>query len=169
VKKPTVVLLTILLLTLALAVPASATKPTEVQGSREWIPPPANQVWRPAGNNCILEFDGTYTYTGPLEGASVGHFKIVSHGPCGPNGPVPYGYHETIHVRGTFNGEVVGIPGTFDFIETPTNWPADSDKAGYTSHMVILSGTGDLANLHGMLDISDDGGYSARIHFDPSP
>jgi hypothetical protein len=130
--------------------------------------PPANRVWRPAGNNCIVEFDGTYTYTGDLKGTSVAHFKIVSHGPCGPNGGIPFAYHETLHARGTFTGEVKGVPGSFDFVETPKSWPEDSHKAGYTSHLVVLSGAGGLAGLHGMLDVVG-GDYQGRIHFDPQP
>jgi hypothetical protein len=162
------VLLITLLLMLVLAVPASASKPTEVSGCRWMGAPPQNRTWRPAGNNCIVEVDLTYGYDGNLEGTSVAHFKIVSHGPCGPNGPIPYKYHETLHARGTFEGYVLGTFGTFDFIETPKNWPADSDKAGFTSHLVILSGTGDLASLHGMLDIVGLD-YSGKIHFDPQP
>jgi hypothetical protein len=167
-KKQMSVFLIILLLTLALAIPAFASKPTAVSGTREFHVPPENKTWRSAGKNCIAEFDGTYTYhdTGDLDGISIGHFKVVSHGPCGPKGPVPYKYHETIHVRGTFRGKVLGIPGSFDFSETPKNWPEDSDKAGYTSHLVILSGAGDLANLHGMLDVVGSD-YTGRIHFDP--
>jgi hypothetical protein len=101
-------------------------------------------------------------------GTSIGHFKVVSHGPCGPNGPIPYKYHETLHVRGTFRGDVLGVSGSFDFVETPKNWPANSDKAGYTSHLVIVSGSAELASLHGMLDVAG-GGYSGEIHFDPQP
>jgi hypothetical protein len=165
-KKRMLVLLTIVLLTLVLAVPASASKPTSVNGTR-WInAPPTNREWRPAGNNCIIEVDITYGYSGDLVGTSASHFRIVSHGPCPETGPVPYKYHETLHVRGTFTGEVLGVPGTFEFIETPKNWPDGSKKAGYTSHMVILSGTGGLANLHGMLDVAG-GDYSGRVHFDP--
>jgi hypothetical protein len=110
--------------------------------------------------------DITYGYEGDLVGTSASHFRIVSHGPCEATGPVPYKYHETLHVRGTFTGEVLGVSGTFDFIETPKNWPEDSDKAGYTSHLVILSGTGDLRSLHGMLDVAG-GDYEGRLHFDP--
>ena len=167
-KKRMYVLLVILLLTLGLAAPASATPPTEVSGNRWVSAPPANRTWRPAGNNCIVEVDLTYTYTGDLAGTSTNHLKIVSHGPCGPNGPVPYKYHETISVKGTFTGAVAGTSGTFDFIEAAKNWPADPGEESYTSHVVILSGTGDLVNLHGMLDVSG-GDYSGRIHFDPQP
>jgi hypothetical protein len=157
-----------LLVTLVLAVPASATRPEEVSGTRQFTPPVLNRVWRPAGNNCFVEIDATYSYTGDLVGTSTHHFWIVSHGPCEENGPVPYKYHETIHTRGTFSGSVSGMFGTFDFVETAQNWPTDSGGHLYTSHMVILSGTGDLANLHGMLDVSGSD-YSGQIHFDPQP
>jgi hypothetical protein len=167
-KKRICVLLSVVLLTLALAVPASASQSTAVSGVRMFHVPPDNRVWWPAGNNCIVEFDGTYTYTGDLDGMSVAHFKVVSHGPCGPNGPIPYAYHETLHGQGTFTGEVKGVSGSFDFVETAKNWPEDSHKAGLTSQLVVLSGTGDLAGLHGMLDIvwAD---YSGQMHFDPQP
>jgi hypothetical protein len=167
-KRKICVLLSVLLLTLALAVPASASKPSELSG-RRWInAPPQNRVWRPAGNNCVVEVDITYEYEGDLVGTSASHFRIVSHGPCGPSGPLPYKYHETLHIRGTFTGEVLGVPGSFDFIETAKNWPEDSHKAEYGSRLVVLSGAGDLAGLHGMLDIVS-GDYSGRIHFDPQP
>jgi hypothetical protein len=166
-KKQICVLLSVLLLTLVLAVPASASKPTEVSG-RRWInAPPQNRVWRPAGNNCVVEVDITYGYEGDLVGTSASHFWIVSHGPCGPSGPIPYKYHETLHVRGTFTGEILGVSGSFDFVETPKVWPADSHKTS-NSHLVVLSGAGDLAGLHGMLDIAR-GDYSGRMHFDPQP
>ena len=171
-KRRLSVLLIILLLTLVLAVPASATPPTEVSGSRSMSAPPANRTWRPAGNNCIVEVDLSYAYEGDLEGTSSTHFRIVSHGPCGPNGPVPYKYHETLKARGTFTGDVGGKSGTFDFTETAEVWPADPGEVALTGRIVILSGTGELANLHGLLDVSWVKGehystYSGRIHFDP--
>jgi hypothetical protein len=162
------VLLITLLLTLVLAVPASASKPTGVSGTRQFNPPPRNRVWRPAGNNCIVEIDATHTYTGNLVGTSDAHWRIVSHGPCEEDGPVPYKYRETISVKGTFTGMVDGVSGTFDFTEAAKNWPTDTGAPGITSHLVILTGTGGLKSLHGMLDI-DGPDYSGKIHFDPQP
>jgi hypothetical protein len=77
-------------------------------------------------------------------------------------------YHETIHIEGTFTGEVQGTGGSFDFIETAENWPEGSHKEGYFSRLVILSGTDDLAGLHGVLDIVY-GDYSGQVQFEPSP
>jgi hypothetical protein len=167
-KKRIYGLLIALLLALVIAVPASATKPTGVSGTRKFVPPPQNRVWRPAGNNCIVEIDAIHAYTGDLEGTSVAHWRIVSHGPCEENGPVPYKYRETISIKGTFTGMVSGVSGSFDFTEAAKNSPTGTGQPGITSRLVILSGTGGLANLHGRLDIVGVS-YSGQIHFDPKP
>jgi hypothetical protein len=168
-RKRIYVLLGVLLLTLALAVPASASKPTEVSGVLQFNPPPQNRVWRPAGKNCFVEIDTAHTWTGDLEGTSVSHWRIVSHGPCEENGPVPYKYHETISVKGTFKGLVAGQSGSFDFTGTAENWPTGTGAPNITIRMTILSGTDGLANLHGVLDVDASDNYSGKIHFDPRP
>jgi hypothetical protein len=168
-RKKICVVLSVLLLTLVLAVPASASKPTEVSGTLQFIFPPQNRVWRPAGKNCFVEIDATHIWSGDLEGISGSHWRIVSHGPCEENGPVPYKYHETISVKGTFTSGVVGQSGTFDFTGTAENWPTGTGEPNITMRLVILSGTGDLANLHGVLDVDASDNYSGRIHFDPRP
>jgi hypothetical protein len=168
-KKRICVLLGILLLTLVLAVPASASKPTEVSGAMQFVPPPQNRVWRPAGNNCFVEIDATHTWTGDLVGTSVTHWRIVSHGPCEENGPVPYKYHETINVKGTFTGMVAGKSGAFGFTGTAENWPTGTGDPNITIRLVILSGASDLANLHGVLDVDASDNYLGKIHFDPQP
>jgi hypothetical protein len=160
--------LTALLLTLLLAVPAAATQPTEVIGSRGFVPDIASRTWRPAGKNCIADVDGVISYTGDLDGTAPVHLRVVSHGPCGPDGPLPYAYHEAVHVWGTFSGSVFGASGSFEFVETAKNWPEGSHKAGYTSQVAILSGAGGLAGLHGTLNVVDDQ-YSGQVHFDPQP
>ena len=47
-------------------------------------------------------------------------------------------------------------------------------RIGQGARIVVLSGTGDLASVHGMLDASYIMGnpldsYSGQIHFDPQP
>ncbi len=162
----------IMLLAAVLAVPASATGPTEVSGTYVMNAPPANRIWRPAGNNCIVEVDLTYTWHGDMEGSTAGHYRIVLHGPCGPEGPEPYRYHETLHGKGTFTGMVNGRAGSFDFNYVGKNWPADPGELALTSRFFILSGTGELANLHGRLDgwwikAEPFSSYSGQVHFDP--
>ena len=168
-KKRIMVLLVSLLLTLLFVIPAAASKPTEVIGTLQFVHPPQNRIWRPAGKNCFVEIDANHTWAGDLEGTSVSHWRIVSHGPCEENGPVPYKYHETISVKGTFAGVVAGRSGTFGFTGTAENWPTGTGEPNITIRLVVLSGTGDLANLHGVLDVDASDDYLGKIHFDPQP
>jgi hypothetical protein len=156
-----------LLLTLLLVVPVAATKPTEVSGTWDMGAPPQNRTWRTAGNTCIIEVDLTLSYDGTLDGTSYEHFWIKSHAPCPPEEPAPHKYYETIHVRGTFEGTVDGKRGTFTFVENARNIPTGPGEWIWIGKMVILSGTGELANLHGKIELSNDD-YTGRIHFDPS-
>jgi hypothetical protein len=118
--------------------------------------------------------DGTYIYMGDLDGTATVHVRVVSFGPCGPNGPIKYAYHETVKIQGTFTGSVFGIPGSFDFTETGKVWPVDPGEVLWSSRIVILSSAGDLANLHGLVDVTLVKGqppatYSGQVHFDPQP
>jgi hypothetical protein len=174
VKKRMCVLFITLLLTLMLALPASASKPTEVSGIRVGTVDMGSRVWRSAGKNCILDADATYTFTGDLDGTAPAHLRIVSHGPCGPNGPIKFAYYETIKIQGTFTGDVLDTGGTFDFSETGKVRPVDPGEVLWSSRMVVLSGSGGLANLHGLVDVTLVKGqppatYSGQVHFDPQP
>jgi hypothetical protein len=171
----TVVGTVMVLLALVLAVPALASPPTEVSGEYTLTSPPLNRTWWPAGSNCIVEVDFTAAYTGDLVGTTNTHYRIVSHGPCGPNGPVPGQYHETLKGRGTFTGNVVGVSGTFDYTYQAKVWPADPGELNLNGRIVILKGSGGLVNLHGILDVSGIAAsttpdlYTGWIHFDPKP
>jgi hypothetical protein len=164
-RRISIVLIT-LLLTLLLVVPVAATKPAEASGHWWMSAPPQNRTWRTAGNTCIIEVDLTLSYDGTLDGISHEHFWIKSHAPCPPDGPVAHKYYETIHVRGTFDGKVDGRSGTFTFTENARNIPTGLGDYVWIGKMAILSGTGELANLHGIVDLSNDV-YTGRIHFDP--
>jgi hypothetical protein len=53
-----------------------------------------------------------------------------------------------------------------------TAWPAEPGELALVGKIIILSGTGELANLHGLLDVSYIMGdaydsYSGQFHFDP--
>jgi hypothetical protein len=172
-KKQMTVMLVFLLLTLVLAVPALATPPTEVSGNIWMSAPPANRTWRPAGNNCIVEVDLTFLSVGDASGTITQHSRIVSHGPCGPSGPAPGQYHETDTGYGTFTGTVLGVSGTYDYTFNSQLWPADPGEVLYTGRNIILSGSGGLANLHGVIEdwgvVGEPGAYAGRVHFDPKP
>jgi hypothetical protein len=158
------------------APPALATRPIEVSGEYGLnTSPPTNLVWRPAGNNCILEVDLTYPFTGDLVGDAVFHYRIVSHGPCTADmPPAPFAHDENLKAVGTFTGQVKDRSGSFDFIYEGRAWPAEPDELALTARIVVVSGTGELAGLHGVLDVTYMMGepfdsYSGQIHFDPQP
>jgi hypothetical protein len=157
-----------LLLTLLLAIPTSAANPTAVSGSR-WInAPPDNVTCTPVGRVCIIEVDLSFGYDGDMVGTSVQRVQILSRCPCEAAGLLPFERPEVYHVRGTFMGDVLGLSGTFDYVQTPQPWPEDSDRSGFASQLAILSGSGDLAGLQGVLDVVD-GDYSGWVSLDPQP
>jgi len=158
-----------LVILLILAIPASATKAKEVSGTMAYAGAPEHMVFQYAGNTCILDVDLPYQFSGDLEGIATLHWRVVSHGPC-PVGP--FQYNENLKARGTFVGMVGDKEGSFDLIFVGKSWPADPGDLALTANIVILSGTGELANLHGVLEVSyimGDGfdSYSGQIHFDP--
>jgi hypothetical protein len=142
-----------------------------VSGSLWWAGPPGIPVFRPAGNNCIIDVDVPYEFDGNLIGEATLHFTVVSHGLC-PAGP--FDYNENLKAQGTFFGTVNDKEGTFDLKFVGKGWPAEPGELALTAKIVVLSGTGELANLHGVLDVSYIMGdatdsYSGQIHFDPQP
>jgi len=166
------ILLVTMLTLLALVVistPVSATIPTDVYGKIMFAGPPT-VVFRPAGNNCIGDVDVIWAFIdGDLEGFAPVHLRVVSHGPCPA---MPFQNQENIKASGTFSGEVDGKSGTFDFNYVGRAWPADPGELALTASIVVLSGTDELSNLRGELDVSynmgdDFDSYSGQIHFDP--
>ena len=160
---------------MTLAAPVSASVPIEVSGTYSLSGATLQYLrWQPAGNNCQLDAGFAYPFEGDLEGSAVFHYSIMVHGPCTADVPPPQGlYDANLKAWGTFTGEVVGEPGTFDFTyegrEFPYGQPGD---LALTARIVILSGTEALANLHGVVDVTYTVGdafdsYSGRIHFDP--
>lgn len=117
---------------------------------------------RTAGNsdNTILEILITEMWQGDIEGVGKGISIWVSHG-----WPIP-GWTLNIHEKLTFSGAtVLGKSGSFTmeliFQESETR------SKGYWT---ILSGTDELANLHGhgILDLSTfPYEYSGQVHFNP--
>ena len=158
---------------LILAIPVSATQPYEVSGKMEWAGPPTNMSLREAGNNCFIEADLPYRFfDGNLEGIAGFHFNIVVHGvTCAASGP-NQGHIGTLQARGTFEGSVDGKEGTLELLFTMQEYSGDPGDLGLSGTVVILSGTGELANLHGVLEVTNFIGdtfdtYSGGIHFDP--
>jgi hypothetical protein len=155
-----------LVVLVAIVAPASATRPEDVSGQYTFMY--GMPEMRPAGRNCIIEVDGTYPFTGDLEGEAIVHFWVVSHGSC--ENAYPFAYPETLWAKGTFTGEVLGQSGTFDFVYTGRTWPAEPGELALDARIVVLSGTDELSNLEGVLQVAYVMGdsfdtYSGHMHF----
>jgi len=163
------VILLALITLILITVPASAAIPTEVSGKIAFAGQPTVEM-RPAGHKCIADVDVPYAfYDGNLEGHALVHLRVVSHGPCPA---MPFENKENIKGMGTFTGTVDGKSGTFDFTYQGKAWPAEPGDLALTASIVILSGTEELTDLHGVLKVSylmgdDYDSYSGKIHFDP--
>jgi hypothetical protein len=154
---------------LVITVPAFASTATDVSGTMGWAGEPTNFEERTAGDNCIMEMDLPYWFDGDMQGFASFHFRIVSHGAC-PAGP--FQYSENLKARGTFVGSVGDKAGSLDLKFVSTAWSADLGESALVGKIFILSGTEELANLHGVLDVSyimgdDYDSYTGQFHFDP--
>ncbi len=125
---------------------ATATEPFEVTG------------FRTADGNRFIT--GAFTddlFTGTFEGSADNVFSLVLN-PSGLN----------VQLVFTFTGTVAGREGTC-LIKFQGNGVGIGEPISGT--WTILSGTGDLANLHGTLKVEGRGGvilnYDGLIHFDP--
>jgi hypothetical protein len=155
--------------------PAAATPPNDVSGTYSLSESTLDYLqWQPAGNNCKLECGFTYPFEGDLAGTATFHYSLMVHGPCtADEAPPPGMYYSTLKAWGTFTGEVVGESGTFTFTYEGREWPyGQPGDLGLRARIVILSGTEELKNLHGVLDVTYMVGdpvdtYSGQIHFEP--
>lgn len=171
--KKLIVLLSGVLLATLLVMPASATPSTLAEGwTVSWFDP-EDRTRTPRGSICIVEFkDSTRDFYGTLEGTAQENMRITVKGPC--EGAFPGRYPDRGHAEGTFVGCVEGRCGTlsyiFNFQHTPTV-PITFGGTG-TGKYTILNGTGELANLHGVLECAwppEPTQYTGWIHFDPEP
>jgi hypothetical protein len=164
-----------LIVVMTVVAPVSATPPTDVNGTYSLYGSTLEYLeWQPAGNNCKLECGFTYPFEGDLVGTATFHYSIMVHGPCTADVPPPQGVdYATLKAWGTFTGEVVGESGTFTFTYEGREWPyGQPGDLALRARIVILSGTEELENLHGVLDVTYMVGdpfdtYSGQIHFDP--
>ena len=115
---------------------------------------------QPVGENCIIELVDTVNFQGDLVGTSTQHTRILHLGPC--DQPAA----EVFQSRGTFQGTVANVSGTFDF-----QLLGSADAQGNVQgSLVILNSSEGLANLHGAITLTGPlfpgGSYSGDIHFD---
>jgi hypothetical protein len=144
---------------------AAAAPLTSASGTFTTTSATFNSV-RSADGNTIIDLSATLAYTGTFNGTSTLHGHLIFH----PNGSANFQDTET------FTGAVNGVPGTVTFNLTGTARPgAAAGSFVYQATQVIVSGTGDLANLHGVLTqigtvpntaAGPVGTYTGNIHFD---
>jgi hypothetical protein len=154
---------------LVITVPAIASTAFDVSGTMAYAGPPTNIEMKTAGENCFIDVDLPYAFTGDMQGIAPFHFRIVSHGACPAE---PFEYAENLKARGTFVGSVGDKQGSLYLKFVSTAWPAETGELALVGKIFILSGSGELANLHGLLDVSYIMGdaydsYSGQFHFDP--
>jgi hypothetical protein len=184
------VVLWISILTLVLAAPAAAARPTEVSG--RWTdgrPIPPVPPYEPRGdNNCLVNIRFWHEWgEGSFRGRDETDFRIMAHGPCETSAPNVD--RAKLKGTGTFEGDLClgAWEGTdclgemysgsfdFDFEWHLANPDPDPSVDTFAGTLVILRGHDGFAGLHGVLEMwgrTGPGGvvdYSGRVHVDPQP
>jgi hypothetical protein len=173
VKKLIVLVLCSLFLAALLVTPAFATPSMLAEGWVVFSFDPEDRTRTPRGSVCIVEFkDSTRDFYGTLEGTAQENIRITVKGPCA--GAFPGRSEDRGHGEGTFVGCVGERCGTLRYILKFQHHPTDPITIGGTGtgKYTILNGTGELANLRGVLETSWPPAptqYTGRIHFDPQP
>jgi hypothetical protein len=137
---------------------SAASPPTSASGTFTTTSATFNSI-REAGGNLIVELSGTASYTGTFSGTSTVEGILVIHADGSAN----------FHDVEIFTGTVNGVPGTVTFNLNGRNDSALVIQATDT----IVSATGELAGLHGVLRqigtvtilTGPFGTYSGQIHF----
>jgi len=118
---------------------AAASPPTSASGTFTYTSSTFNSV-RQAGGNTIIDLSATVSYTGTFSGTSTVQGTLIFH----PDGTANF------HDVETFTGTVSGVPGTVTFNLAGTGSMAPP-AGSFQGTDVIVSGTGGLANLRGVL------------------
>ncbi|HEX9908377.1 MAG TPA: hypothetical protein VGB78_07945 [Thermoplasmata archaeon] len=135
---PTLVACSLALLSFTLVPSAVVAKPMTVSGTVTYYPYIISS--RNAGGNTFLEGAETANWYGSFEGTSFDTWIVCAH-------PSDFwGLPDGVHV--SFTGYACGIWGTLEILLVGKG-PLADNVPHWTGHWVILSGTGDLANLEG--------------------
>jgi len=143
-----------------LSMPVHAMKPQYVEGTFDYTFEIMDQKW--ADGHWFFTATEYETWQGDFDGTAVSFFRVVWFN--FPEGPL------NVWLRSDFEGTVMGRKGTL--VIQLVGWrylPED-----WSGQWVIISGTGELANLHGQGTWGGPGfgapgpdiWYSGKIHFD---
>jgi hypothetical protein len=150
----------IAILPLAGVTSVAASPPSAASGTFTYTSCIPNST-RVVGPNTIIDFTCTVAYTGTFSGTSTLQGPLIIHADGSTN------------FQGTeaFSGTVNGVSGTVTF-----NDASQGTATAFQETNVVGNGTGDLANLHGVLTSFGTvppppgipyGTYTGQIHFDP--
>ena len=124
---------------------ASASPPISASGTFTTTSATFNSM-RSVGGNTIIDLTSTVSYTGTFTGTSIVQGTLIFH--SGGTGVQFPPWRANFHDVETFTGTVNGVPGTVTFNLNGSNDPTGALKATAT----IVSATGELAGLHGVLN-----------------
>jgi len=119
---------------------AAASPTTPASGTFTYTSSTFNNV-RQADGNTLIDLSATVSYTGTFSGTSTVQGTLIFH----PDGTANF------HDIEIFTGTVNGVPGTVTFNLARAGSVAQS-AGSFQGNDVIVSGTGDLANLRGVLN-----------------
>jgi len=140
---------------------AVASPPTAASGTFTYTSSTFNSI-RSAGGNTIIDLSATVSYTGTFSGTSTVQGTLIIHADGSAN----------FYDVETFTGTVNGKSGTVTFNLAGTGSVAPP-AGSYQGTQAIVSGTGELANLHGVLKqvgtvpsaaVGPLGTYTGQIH-----
>lgn len=126
-------------ITLVAAPGAVASPSTTASGTFTYTSSTFNST-RDADGNLIVDLSATVSYTGTFSGTSTVEGTLIIHFKDGS---------ANFHDVETFSGTVNGVPGTVTFNLTGGNGPG---FANFHATATIISASGGLAGLHGVLN-----------------
>jgi hypothetical protein len=116
---------------------AAASPPSQASGTFDQTSNIFTSV-RFAGGNRIAEGTATFDYTGTMEGSSTAEVDVIFHADGRVNA----------HRVEVFTGTVDGVAGTLTF-----NASVSTHDGVYQGTLVIVSGTGGLSDMHGVINV----------------
>jgi hypothetical protein len=157
VKKPMRVLLITLLLMLVLAVPASAGRWIQAEGTATFVFGSwESRTTTDIDGKCLIKIkQALRLFDGTLVGEGREDITVIAQGPC--EGIYPGKYDDRYFVRGEFEGTADGHEGTCRYLAFGRIWagtPPTEEK-----HTTFLGCTGELEGLRGVLHSNWDDEY----------
>jgi hypothetical protein len=161
-KRRMTILLTALLLTLLLAVPASAGQRIPAEGTASSEFDLADRTTNDIGGKCRIEIKPYVRhFEGTLEGTGTEHLTVLSQGPCADI--YPGKYDDRFWFKGTFEGMVDGREGTCRYVGRGETWAGDPPIMDI--RVKLMRCKGELQGMNGKLFMGWEDPYWGWVHF----